>query len=532
VSVRSASAGEFLLSGFGILGGGVVVALATDLALTQLSVAKFAFILGGFTLLIPTMALKNPKAFWLFLLALSTPFDISKMLSSGLVDPQSLVDSYGMPASGTVSLELYLTDVVLLAMLPPWLARVCMRQQSFYFPSIGYLFLFYLVWALLVSLINAESFYLSIVELGRQALYFLTFVYLINNVATRLQFRTVVVAVFVGFIIGAGSVITFFEMGIGTDYIAFASLRDQSVTSEKSPLTAKPGKTPVTQNLTVSNTQGNLSEYRGHGSAIKRSQGIFRHPAVAASWCGLCLPLVLAYLVAARKNRDRILFLTVFFFGITGLVLTFSRAGLIGFMVGTLVCVAVGGWSGLIPRRVLVVSAGILTLAAALSLPFLVAYLTAREESYSMRFDLFWAVLQGYWEHPILGVGLNNSTAAMKTGRQVLRDLGVKIPAWESADNHYLALLTDLGPLGFILFFAFFAKIVMIALRAMREVAPDMKPLLVGIVGGLASLATQDLADDALAPHAISAMVWLFAALIVASARYCCPASRSSASTS
>jgi hypothetical protein len=59
-----------------------------------------------------------------------------------------------------------------------------------------------------------------------------------------------------------------------------------------------------------------------------------------------------------------------------------------------------------------------------------------------------------------------------------------------------------------------------------------MKPLLVGIVGGLASLATQDLADDALAPHAISAMVWLFAALIVASARYCCPASRSSASTS
>ena len=82
------------------------------------------------------------------------------------------------------------------------------------------------------------------------------------------------------------------------------------------------------------------------------------------------------------------------------------------------------------------------------------------------------------------------------------------------------------------MFFVFFGKIVMIALRAMREVVPDMKPLLVGIVAGFSAIATQDLADDALEPHAISALVWLFAALIIASARYFCPVSRSSASTS
>jgi hypothetical protein len=40
----------------------------------------------------------------------------------------------------------------------------------------------------------------------------------------------------------------------------------------------------------------------------ERSQGMFRHPAIAASLCGLTLPLVLAYLIAARKRRDRMLF--------------------------------------------------------------------------------------------------------------------------------------------------------------------------------------------------------------------------------
>ena len=74
--------------------------------------------------------------------------------------------------------------------------------------------------------------------------------------------------------------------------------------------------------------------------------------------------------------------------------------------------------------------------------------------------------------------------------------------------------------MGFILFFLFFGKIVTIALRAIREGPMDLKPLLVGIVAGFASLATQSFADDTLEGHAISAMLWLFASLIVVVARY------------
>jgi hypothetical protein len=209
----------------------------------------------------------------------------------------------------------------------------------------------------------------------------------------------------------------------------------------------------------------------------------------------------------------------VYAWGFTALLLTFSRAGLAGFMLGTLVFFAVGGWSGLISRRVLTLGAVTLTLAAALGMPLLLAYFGTRPEAFFMRFNMAEAALQGYAQHPILGVGLNNGTAAMREGKQVLRDMGIPMPPAESADSYYLAILIEVGPVGFVLFFGFFGKIVTIAFRATREVAIDMKPLLVGIVAGLASLATQSVSDEPLAGHAISGMLWLFAALIIAIAR-------------
>jgi O-Antigen ligase len=510
-----------LLAGFGIVGIGLLVALVTDVALSALSPAKVAFILGGFALLIPTMVMQDPKSYWLFLLILSIPFDISKWLSDPEIT-QTLVDAYGSPMSGTTSLEIYLTDVVLVAMLLPWLARVCLRRETLYFPRIGCLFVFYLAWALLVSLINAASFYLSIFELCRQALYFLFFVYLINNVSTPAQFRSVIWAVLLGFIIGAGTVIVFFERGIGTDTAVFASLHDEPAANGPSQ-THKPKKESAAQELTVVNPDGgrNLGSMGGgKESEIKRSQGMFRHPAIPAGLCGLILPIALAYLITARKNRDRILFLLLIVWGLIALALTFSRAGLIGLMVGAVVFFAVAGWSGLIPRRVFKLGAIALTLSLALSIPLLTIYFKTRPGSFTMRFYMFEAAVQGYSEHPILGVGLNNSTAAMKTGRQELKDMGILIPGTEPADSYYLAILTEVGPVGSILYFVFFGCVVTIGLRSMRQVPVDMKPLLVGMVAGLAALATQSIADGPLAGHAVGGTLWLFVALIIAIARH------------
>jgi hypothetical protein len=342
-------------------------------------------------------------------------------------------------------------------------------------------------------------------ELFRQVLWFMFFVYLINNVSTRLHFRSIVLAMFLGFITSAATVIVFFERGIGTDTVAFASLHDQ------------PAATSGIGSLTLHiEEQGPGSSFRGEGSEVKRSQGMFRHPAIPASLSGLFLPIVLAYPITAKNNRDRIFYFLVYALGFLALLLTFSRAGLIGFIAGTIIFFTVGGWSGLISRRALKLGLVTLTLIGVLGMPLLLIHLWSRPESFIMRFYLFEAEIQGYASHPILGVGLNNGTAAMRVSRQEFTDMGIKMGTTESADSYYLAILTEVGPLGSFLYFGFFAKIAIIALGSMRRVGVDMKPLLVGMVAGLTALATQSIADGPLAGHAVGGALWLFAALIVA----------------
>jgi O-antigen ligase len=496
----------------------MLVAVATNMALTVLSTAKLAFALGGFALLISTMMVKPPQVYWLFLLVLSIPFDITKWLSSSIVDSEALSKTYGAPMSGTTSLEIYLSDMILIAMLLPWFGRVCLHRTSLYFPKIGYIFVFYLAWALFVSLLNAMSLYLSIFELCRQTLWFLYFVYLINNVSTPLQFRSVVLAALLGFVISAGTVVVFFERGIGTDTVAFVGLHDEApAISSARPYGAQKGPTPGLGVLTLhTDEQGVGSAVHGNGSEVKRSQGMFRHPGIAAGLCGMVLPVVLAYLLTSRTTRDTVLLILVYALGFLALLLTFSRAGLIGFAVGTIAFFAIAGWSRLISRLTFKLAFSTLILLGTLSIPLLSAYLWSRPESFTMRFYMFDAALQGYASHPLLGVGFNNSTAAMRAPRQEFTDMGIKMGTKEPADSYYLAILTEVGPLGSILYFGFFANIVMIALGSMRQTAVDMRRLQVGMVAGLTALATQSIADGPLAGHAVGGALWLFAALIVA----------------
>ena len=504
-----------LIGGFGIVGLGVLLALATDLAMTSLTLPKLVFMLGGFALLIPTIIVEDPQAYWLFLLVFTFSFDINKWLSSPEAS-QQLVDTYGMPASGIVGVELFLTDVVLLAMMTPWLARVCLRKERIYFPIIGYFFLLYLAWGMIIALINAASLSLSLFELWRQLLYFLLFLYLVNNVTTPLRLRCVVCAVFLGFIIGAGSVIVWFERGIGTDTVAFQSLHDQG--GEQAAQSHKPGKKNSDPEVLTLGDSTRTFGFRepGQGSVIKRSQGIFGHPAIPACLCGMILQVVLGYLIVAKTKVHRGLLFIVYVLGLTALVLTFSRGGAIGFTVGTLIFFIVASWSGLISRKTTGFVVVTLSMVAIISVPLVLIYFGARPESFSMRFNLFEAELKGYAQHPLLGAGLNNATAAMKAGRQELEDLGIPIAQTEAADSYHLAMLTEVGPIGIFLLYVFFGKILMIALDKMKEATEDIKPLLVGMVAGLGALATQSIADEPVAGHPVACMAWLFAALIIA----------------
>jgi hypothetical protein len=124
-------------AGFGIVAVGILVAVATNMALTVFSSAKLAFALGGLALLIPTMVVQHPQAYWLFLLVMSLPFDITKNLSLSMVDSDALGKTYGVPISGTTGLEIYLSDVILIAMLLPWLGRYVFDEHYYIFLKSG-----------------------------------------------------------------------------------------------------------------------------------------------------------------------------------------------------------------------------------------------------------------------------------------------------------------------------------------------------------------------------------------------------------
>jgi O-antigen ligase len=475
-----------LVAASAIVAIGVLVALVTVLGLTLGRPALLYLALGGIVFLIPTFVVQDPKAYWLFLLVLSMPFEIHKKITS-------FMGQYG--PSRTLSLNLYLTDAVLLLLLLFWVGRLCLRRENLYFPKIGYIFILYLAWALVVSLIEADSFSLSMIEWWREILYFLSFVYLVNNVLTRLQLRAIVFALFVAFVIASASVIAFFALGIGTETFAFSGLYGSNLVESTRPLILYEG-------------------ISGAESHTKRSAGIFVHPAVAAFFLEFTLSIVLAYLTAAARYRDRILFGGLFALGCVALYLTFSRAGAAGFIAGSVVFFAVGRWSRLVTRRVFARCVFIFVVAAALAAPLLIASVEARPQTLYRRWELVQIILDAYWQRPILGAGLNNSTAAIKEGEEEGKSSHQRAPT-ESIHSHYLLVLTEVGLVGFLLFFAFFLHIVMIALRSMRAAETAMKLLLVGIVASFASIAIHILADG-LGAHPTNAMLWLYAGLIVA----------------
>lgn len=152
MSILALNPTKSLPSRLAIVALGIAIGLATVVALTLVRPVLFAFALGGFVILIPTLFVRDQKAYWLFLLVLSIPLDISKRMTTWLVDPFAVLQDTGLPISGTLSLDLYLTDAILFVMMLPWLLRLCLRRETFYFPKIGYLFVLYLVWSLIVLL--------------------------------------------------------------------------------------------------------------------------------------------------------------------------------------------------------------------------------------------------------------------------------------------------------------------------------------------------------------------------------------------
>jgi O-antigen ligase len=245
---------------------------------------------------------------------------------------------------------------------------------------------------------------------------------------------------------------------------------------------------------------------------------MFSHPSYAGYYLEYILPIVLALLIVARRNRDRLLFAALFGFGLLAMYFTFARAPVVGLFCGCVLVIGISGWSGLISRRAFRRCVFIFAVFMALIMPLVIKYMDTRLQTLTRREELVQMALQTIWKRPIMGAGLNNSSVASpaksidSTGRGT-RELNVTV-----VHNHYLIVLVEVGTIGFVLFFAFFGRTVVIGLRHVRAAEMERKLLLVGMIGGLASVAVHNLGDP-FGTHMVWAMLWLYAALIIAISR-------------
>ena len=508
VSLQAISSGRRPISfAIAIIVAGLLIGSVTVLSLSLFRPAVFVVLFCGLLLVLPTFFVRNPSAYWLFLLVASIPFDIYKSLSRWIVAPEVLVERFGAPTAGNASLDFYLTDAVLSVMVAYWLVRLAMKLDRFYFPKVGYLFVLYLIWSLIGNLVDANSLFVASLEWCRQALYFLSFLFFVNNVKTRTQFRTVVFAIFVGLGLAITSVIAFSAMGIGTDVKAFDILFSKKGGTHTKGLAGSIGRA------------GTMYAVSGERAGDpKRSEGIFSHPAIAAAYLGLTVPLALSFLAAARRWRYRILFGGIVVSGYISSYLTFSRAGLLGLLIGSGLLWLFGRRYRVVSQKMFLLGTFTFALILAISVPILSFYLGTRPASYYGRFEYAEIALTSYLNRPFLGAGLNNGSSAIKKDSQSLPTQGPKASE-PSIPCHYLVILVESGIVGFLLFFAFFWQLALIAFRTMKTADAESKTVMAGVIGGFGAIAFQNLADNPLAGHAISALIWLMAAMIIIVAR-------------
>jgi hypothetical protein len=475
---------------------GAGIALGLDIA----GPLKLGFAIIGIGLFVPALIIRDPKAYGLFLLVLSVPLVFSIRLTKWLVDPGLLYTQFGLPASGTTSLDLYPTDIILIGLLLLWLGQLSRGEAAFRFPRLGYIYIVFLLYALMIALLRAKSLYLAIFEWVRQIFYFVFFIYIVNNVETRTQLRAVVTALFLGLSVHAAAVVVFFVLGIGTEFNFFSYVIYGT----------NPAPDPA-GSLTVSDS--------GTWKGVVRSSGFFAHPAHAAFYFEYILPIVFGYFLVARSILGRILPAILFVLGVTALFLTFSRSAIGGFLVGCTIFVCVAWWSRLISSRMFAgfIFAGVIV--AIIGTPVLIDIWQTRPRSVSTRWKITKPSVDAFMERPILGAGLNNSSAVTARSHEIaLTPTGRSVYQMVVVHNYYLIVLVEVGIIGFLMFFGFFWGVVVATLRHLRAAEPEMKIILCGAIAAMASIAVHNVGDPFGGPSA-TAMLWLEAGLALAVCR-------------
>jgi O-antigen ligase len=371
----------------------------------------------------------------------------------------------------------------------PWFLRILAKRQSIQLSGFGYLALAYLGWIALSSILKAPYLYLSAAEFVQEVKYFLLFVYVANAVDSRELVKGLIgVLMFCLFVEGV---------------VAFVGFRSQEISNVlsflSSPTVEQSTETPMGAIVYEENESG------------RRATGTFANYTVTALYLHFLLPLVFSKFLMNLGNKKQWLYLSLFSLGIGTLWVTYSRTGLIAAAFGLVVCFYLCHRRGFITSRLLFIMAYATMLTLLIISPTLKNYLTSRPSTLPDRLPIVEKSLNLIVGNPVLGVGLNNSTAVKK---ETFVDTALE-EGTQPIHNHYLVVATESGLVGLILFAGFFALIGKEAFRQMKSLNVEIASFAIAILSTYATFSVHMLADTMFS-YVPYAMLWFYAGLVVA----------------
>lgn len=470
------------------IAGGVALGLMTAF-LARLSVIWAALLVIGLLIAVCSLAARDAKTFWFVIFALVLPLEIKKMLidSSYVVEA---VKQYGFPTGELPGPVLHLSDLPLTMLLLLWSADLMLRRQPIRFPKAHWFAVALLGWSAL-SIVGARDVAAGVFDLFRGIKLYLLYILAYNTLGDPRRLRWLLVALFAGVALQGMLCLTqFISQDIGRLFTTLLGKKDL-------------------YSADLRNTVEGMMKISEGGIAGKRASGTVGAINAQAFYFEQLVPLALLCWLALRQPLARYAGLLAAVLGGLGLVVTFSRGGLLGLFSGVL-CLVVLAWiCNAVPRQhlALLAIAGLLAMAAAL--PLVTRFFTTRPEGATARIHLLGVGLNMVRDHPVLGVGLNNHLQAKPDYDP--RSYAFQMPT----HNHFVLVATQVGIPGMLFFLCFLGSIWWSAMRAAGSDDPFVAVVAIGTAATLVAIVVH-CQFDYIATHTSLTLIWLFAGIVAA----------------
>lgn len=469
---------------------GMVLAGMVTALLSLAPLVWTAMLVAGLMALIPALIMREPSRYWLVLFLLTTMVDTKKTLLDGLVIMDTL-DLVAVTPTSQLVPEIRLSDLVFVVLLLHWAVRLACHRTTLRMPWVSFLALAFMAWSALSTMLAMHP-YLGIVEMTNQIRYFIVFLYVVNNIREQRTLVLVGCVLFAMLTIQAGLTGARYAFGFGS-VVDGALGRTQAI-----------------------DTSEHLNVVSGGGG--KRAYGTVLSPRGTGAHLLLLLPWPVLVFLHSRQRWLRIMTGAAFAVGSLALLMTYSRAAFIGYLVATAIGMRLAiRWGYLSRRGVILVVLGVLVCAIAAA-PGLTAFLNKRPDNVNVRMAQFKTAGAMLLDNFMLGVGPNNSAATQRRYAKHASSSDAVTDPTLKADIHpihsqHLANLVELGIVGFTLYTGFFIFVIVHAAHLTHSSDALTRITGAGYLLGSSGLFVQFLADP-IFEHSVLVLLWFLSGIV------------------